>query len=260
MKVKKIILCIVTALFVLMPFCAKKVNTLPAYMQKGNPEYIINQGFLYLNQGISSKAEERFKKVLKIIPNHLRALNGLGILYLKQKRFKDSKAKFEQILKLDPLQVDVYNFLGIIFSETGNYEKSKENFLIAANSPEYKTPENAFQNLAMLEIKKGKLNSALRYANKGIEKNREFPGLYSIRGLIYEKKGFYQKALYNYERALKLSKVKNLALRMNVARSLIKMGQKNKALNILEKMLAETRSEREREIVRKLIKSIDVNN
>lgn len=256
-RLKKLNSIIILLLLMILPFCTKKVNTIPAYMQKGNPEYIINQGYQYLNQGILTKAEERFKKALRMIPNHLRALNGLGIIYLKQKKFNLSRSEFEKILQLDPRQVDAYNFLGIIYSETGNYEKSKENFLIAANSSEYKTPENAYQNLAMLEIKHKKLDSALRYIEKGIKLNRDFPGLYTVRGIIYETKGLNNKALYNYERALALAKNKDLTYKINVARGYIKTGQKTKALNILEKMLAEVKSEGEREVVRKMIKSLD---
>jgi len=254
---KKTMILLIISIVIFLPFCRKKVNTLPAFMQKGNPEYIINQGFGYINQGIYKKAEERFTKALKIMPDHLRALNGLGIIFLKQKKFKESEKKFKRILSLNPLQVDAHNFLGIVYSEMGEYDKAKENFLIAANSSEYKTPENAFQNLAMLEIKHGKLKSALRYINKGLDKNRDFSSLYSIRGLIYETKGFNQKALYNYERALFLSKNKSLPLKINVARGYIKMGLKIKALNLLEKMISEARSEKERVIVRKMIKSID---
>ncbi len=244
-------------LLLIFPACKKKVNTLPPYLTKGNPEYIINEGYMYLNQGLLNKSEERFKKALREIPNHLKALNGLGIIYLKQKKFDKSAMQFKKILKYNQSQVDANNFLGIIYSEKGEYEKAKENFLIAANTPEYKTPENAYQNLALLEIKRGKTDSALRYIEKGILKNRDFAGLYAVRGMIFDAKKLYRKALYNFEKALKLSKVKSFNLKMNVARGYIKTGQRLLALNLLEKMIAEASSEAERAIVRKMMKSLE---
>ncbi|MEN8153665.1 MAG: tetratricopeptide repeat protein [Acidobacteriota bacterium] len=254
----KKLLLISLLLFLVFPYgCRKKVNTRPGYMTKGTPDYMVNQGYRYLNSGALRISEEKFKNALKKIPNHIKAINGLGIVYLKLKKFDKSLFMFKKVISLNPDQIDAYNFMGIIYSEKGEYEPAKENFLIAANSKIYQTPENAFVNLAMLELKKGKNNSALRYIEKGITKNSEFTQLYNLRGTIYEMKGFYKKAVQSYERALLLSSADNVSLRINIARSYLKMGQKIKARNLLEKMLGEAPSENIKKQIRSMIKEAE---
>lgn len=237
--------------------CKKEVNTKPAYLTKGTPEYIVNEGYRYLNGGSLGVAEDKFKNALKKIPNYIKAINGLGIIYLKQGKFDQSLSKFKKIINLNPEKIDAYNFIGIIYSEKGEYELAKENLLIAANSDLYKTPENAFVNLAMLELKNGKRDSALRYIDKGIMKNSEFPQLHNLKGTIYEMNGSFKKAVKSYERALLLSGSTNIGLRISIAKGYQKMGQKKKALNLLEKILGEAPPENIRKQIRSMISELE---
>ena len=84
----------------------------------------------------------------------------------------------------------------------GNYEQAKEKLLAAANAEDYLTPENAFANLAVLEIKFEKYDSALRYAEKGILMNRRFAPVYNLKGLALENLGQLAEALENFEKAI----------------------------------------------------------
>lgn len=238
-------------------FCKKEVKTIPNYMRKGTLEYHTNQGNMHLNHGSLNIAMEQFKKALKKNPGYLRASMGLGIVYLKQTKFKESLSIFTEVAKRYPSNADAFNFIGIIHTELGNYELAKENYLIAANSDKYSTPENAFLNLALLEIKLKRHNNALRYIEKGLVKNPEFVSLYNLRGSIFEQKGFYKKAVYNYERALQLSMLKDINIKINIARGYIKMGQSIKAINLLEKMLGETPSAEVRKLIASMIKQAE---
>lgn len=238
-------------------FCKKEVKTIPNYMRKGTLEYHINLGNRYLNQGSLNIAMEQFNKALKKKPGYLRASIGLGIVYLKQAKFKESLRIFNEVVKRYPSNGDAFNFIGIIHTELGNYELAKENYLIAANSDKYSTPENAFLNLALLEIKLKRLDNALRYIEKGLIKNLEFVSLYNLKGSIFEQKGFYKKAVYNYERALQLSRVKDIGIKINIARGYIKMGQRIKAINLLEKMLGEAPSSEVRKLIARMIKQAE---
>ncbi len=250
-----IFLLITTVMF--FTFCKKEVKTIPDYLRKGTPENYIHTGYGFLSQGSLNIAGEHFKKALKKRPDSLKAMNGLGIVFLKQMKFEESLKQFKKILRYTPGNPDVYNFIGIIYSEQGKYELAKQSFLIAANSDHYRTPENAFLNLALIELKKEKPDSALRYIEKGLIKNPEFVQLYNLKGKIFEKKGFYKKAVYNYERALKLSQIKDIGIKINVARGYIKMGQRSKALNLLEKMIGEAPSVEIRTLILNMIKQVE---
>ena len=88
-------------------------------------------------------------------------------------------------------------------------------------------------------------------------KNPEFVSLYNVRGSIYEQKGFYKQAVYNYERALQLSMGKDVGIKLNIARGYLKMGQRGKALNLLEEMLGETPSAEIRKVIIGMIKEAE---
>jgi len=253
---KPLLLLVITIIF-LFSSCKKEVKTIPDYLRKGTAEYSMNSGYKHLNQGTLNIAMEQFKKALKKKPGLMNASMGLGIVYLKQMKFRESLKIFTDVVKRYPSNADAFNYIGIIHTELGNYELAKENYLIAANSPKYNTPENAFLNLALLELKRKRLDSALRYLEKGLIKNSEFVSLYNLRGSIFEQKGFYKKAVYNYERALQLSMVKDINIKINIARGYIKMGKRIKALNLLEQMLGEAPSAGVRKIITGMIKQIE---
>ena len=203
---RKIKLLILITTLIFFSFCRKDVKTIPDHLRKGTAEYYMNNGYKSLNLGSLNIAMEQFRKALKKKPGLMKSSMGLGIVYLKQRKFKESLKLFTDIAKHYPSNADAFNFMGIIHSELGNYESAKENFLIAANSQHYSTPENAFLNLALLEVKAKRLDNALRYIEKGIINNPEFVSLFNLKGSIYEEKGFYKKAKALYEQSL-MSKI-----------------------------------------------------
>ncbi len=254
---KKTLFILLVMIIFLFSFCKKEVKTIPDYLKKGTAEYDMNMGYTHLNHGTLNIAMEQFKKALKKKPGMMNASMGLGIVYLRQMKFEDSLKEFTNIVKRYPLNADAFNFLGVIHTELGNYELAKENYLIAANSNKYSTPENAFLNLALLELKLKRPDNALRYIEKGLIKNPEFVSLYNVKGSIFEQKGFYKEAVYNYERALQLSRANDISIKINIARGYIKMGKRSSALNLLEKMLGEAPSAEVREVIRSMIKQVE---
>jgi len=254
---QKVTIIILAMALIFLSFCKKDVKTIPDYLRKGTAEYHTNNGYKNMNHGALDVAGEEFRKALKKKPLMMKANMGLGIVYLKQMKFDKSLALFRKVAKRQPDNADAFNFMGVIHSEKGNYKLAKENFLIAAHSKTYATPENAYLNLALLEAKAKNPDSALRYIEKGLVENPEFVSLYNLRGTIYEKKGFYKKAVYNYERALHLSRVEDIGIRINIARGYIKMGKRRQALNLLEKMMGEAPSLEVRKIITSMIRQAE---
>ncbi len=257
MMIKKKSVTLILAILMVISFCKKDVKIIPNYLRKGTVEYHTNMGYKYMSLGSFDASAKQFQIALKKRPMFMRAVMGLGIVYLKQMKFKMSLQEFKKIIDKNPDNADAFNFIGIIHSEQGNYKLAKENFLVAANSKTYSNPENAFLNLAMLEMKQKRSDKALRYIEKGLIKNPEFVQLYNLRGNIYENKGFYKKAVSNYERALQLSRVKDISIKINVARGYIKMGQSDKALSLLENMLGDAPSTQVRRLILDMIKQIE---
>ena len=149
----------------------------------------------------------------------------------------------------------MHNFLGVIYTEANKYDLAKEHLLIAANSNKYDTPENAFANLARLEIAHNKYESAKRYIQKGLIKNNEFAPLLNYLGIVLEHEGNFREAIFNYEKAIAARE--DVSYLINIGRVYIKIGQKEKALDVLEQALSKTESDRLRDEVRTMIKSLE---
>jgi len=229
----------------------------PNRLKPGTPEYLMHEGIFYLNSGNIELAEKKLLKALKKKPTLIGAVNGLGIVYLQKREFKKSIGYFNQVVRTNPDSYDAYNYLGVAYTELGEYNLAKENLLRAANAEKYRTPENAFVNLSMLEIRQGRYDAALRYVEKGLEKNARFPPLCNLMGVIYENQENFPEALKWYEKALSLLTEEDVTFLVNLGRVYSKMGQKDKALDTLEKALSKAYSPDMQEQIRTMIKSLE---
>lgn len=239
--------------------CGKK-NPNVQYSQRLQPdtaEYYLNEGILYLNSGDLNTAEQKLMKAIKKKPTLVDAILGLGIINLNRGNFKQAVEYFQQVVRINSNSFDAYNFLGVAYSELGEYNIAKENLLIAANAEKYKTPENAYANLATLEIKQKRYESALRYIEKGMEKNDKFAQLYNLKGVVMENVGKLDDAIAWYQKALTFLKAEDATILINIARIYTKMGNKGKAMDMLEKALPSATSPEIKEQIRNLIKDLE---
>jgi tetratricopeptide (TPR) repeat protein len=196
-------------------------------------------------------------EALKKSPDLEGALNALGLVYLYRRDFTKSITYFKKLLAKSPTFYDAYNSLGLIYTELNQYNQAKESLLIAANANGYPTPENAFVNLAMLEFKNDRLDAALRYAEKALEKNRNFAPIYNIKGIIAEKENKNEEAISYFKKALSLLTEEDISILINMAQVYIKTGGRKEALDLLEKALTKAKSNIMKEYIRNLIKTVE---
>jgi len=235
----------------------KKNPRYPNRLKPGTPEYLLHEGLFYLNSGNLVLAEKKLLKALKKKPTLIGAVNGLGVVYLHMRDFKKSIGYFTQVLRTNPDSYDAYNYLGVAYTELGEYNLAKENLLRAANAKKYRTPENAFVNLAMLEIRQERYDAALRYVEKGLEKNERFPPLCNLMGVILEHQEKFPEALKWYEKALSLLTEEDVTFMVNLGRVYSKLGKKDKALDTLEKALSKAYSPEMKEQIRTMLKGLE---
>lgn len=252
---KKVIL-MVAAATMLLSCGGKRPRTVPGQLQPGSAEYLANEGIGYLNNGKLGLAADRLEAALKKNPRLVPALNGMALVHVYRREFPKAVDLLERLLQVSPQFYDAHNLLGTAYSEMGDYEQAKENLLIAANAQEYQTPENAFANLAMLEMKFKKHDSALRYAEKGLLLNRRFAPLFNLKGLALENLGRFPEAGESFDRALLLLPAPDPLILVNGARVAARLGERRKALDQLEQALGMTQDEALKTEIMRLIKSL----
>jgi superkiller protein 3 len=201
----------------------------------------------------------RFQQALKKDPAITVAINGLGVIYLNRRQLERAEAQFKKLLQINPRYIDAYNQLGIIYIEKKEYDKAKQHLLTAANAEKYRTPENAYLNLANLEMRRKRPDAALRYVEKGIKANKFFAPLYNVKGLILEGQRKYEDALYNYKKSLNLLEEENVFYLINMGRVLGFLGRKSKALDALERALVKAPSKNLKDQIQQLIKALEKN-
>lgn len=238
-------------------FVIPLVNLFSAEVKMDSAEYFLNDGLMNLNTGNVDLAEKQLLKAIKKKPTLVDAMHGLGVVYLQKRDFKKSVEYFQKVVKINQYNYDAFNYLGVAYSELGEYMIAKENLLLAANAERYRTQENAFVNLAMLEIKQKRFDAALRYIEKGLEKNGRFAPLYNLKGIILENQGNLQEAMTWYEQGLSLLKEEDPSYLINISRVYIKLGQKEKALDMLEKALPKAYNDDMKKQIREMIKGLE---
>jgi Tfp pilus assembly protein PilF len=244
-------------IFLLQACGGSKPQTVPGQMQPDSAEYLANQGVGYLNEGQLDQAEKSLLKALQKKPQLVSALHALGLVYVYRRDFVKAIDTINRLIQVNPKFYDAYNLLGTIYTEQGNYQQAKEKLLLAANAEEYLTPENAFANLAVLEIKFEKYTAALRYAEKGLLLNRRFAPLYNLKGLALENLNEFTQALENYDKALALLNHPDSGYLINSARVSAKLGDKKKALNNLELALGNAQDPAQKAEIMKMIRQLD---
>jgi tetratricopeptide (TPR) repeat protein len=234
-----------------------KPRTAPGQMQPGSAEFLANEGVRHLNDGRLDQAEKSLLESLQKNPRLEPALNALGLVYVYRRDFAKAIDTLNRLIQISPQFYDAYNLLGTVYTEMGNYQQAKEKLLAAANAEVYLTPENAFANLAVLEIKFGKFDSALRYAEKGLLLNRRFAPLFNLKGMALENLNKPVEALENYEKALALLTIPDPGYLVNSARLLSRLGNKKKALDNLELALGKARDAAQKAEIIKMIKILE---
>ena len=114
-------------------------------------------------------AQNLYEKVLKIYPNHSRALNNLGILSYSLNNNDQAIKYFQKAIDVNPLEADAYNNLGTIFKNLNKTEKAIECFTKAVEiNPKQ---ADAYNNLGILFKELREYKKALKFIENSIEIN-----------------------------------------------------------------------------------------
>lgn len=155
-------------------------------------------GFALMNTNKCEEAIASFENANKINPSNTDIFAGWGMALMKLKKYNEAHEKFMESVRLNK-----YNFMALLLAaimevRMGQYNdaEAKLNFLANVNPNETNTYE-----YANLKYIKKDYDSAIHYANKALEFNKNMLPAYLLLGKLYTIKGDKDLSLQAYKTA-----------------------------------------------------------
>ena len=196
----------------------------------------INKALQYHQSGQLQKAEEIYKKILEIDPNHSDSLhlsgiiahqvgkndiavnlinkaiqqnpkspiyyNNLGIALKDQDRLSEAISSYQKALDLEPAYADAYNNMGNAFKDQGKLDEAISSYQKALQL----RPDDAevYNNLGNAFKDQGRLDEAISSYQKALELNPDLAKVYNNLGAAFKDQGRLDEAISSYQKALRL--------------------------------------------------------
>ena len=167
------------------------------------------KGMAFKEMGDTAKAASSFQTTVEQDPDYYDAYMQLGLLFAARKN-KMALDYYNSALKINPRSIEAWYALGIFFQENGMHKKAIESYynILDIDSDHV----NAHYNLGYVhsEYLGDHKTAIIHYGNAILYKPSYFEAYY-MRGYSYERLKEYEKALENYNQALKLNPEYSLA-------------------------------------------------
>ncbi len=151
----------------------------------GSPERVIDKqqvaetnlrlGVGYLQQGRIDAALEKMQKALAAKPDYARAHSAIALVYQRLGKYAEAEHHFEEALELQPDDAATHNNFGVFLCQQRRFDAAEKHFLKAIESPNYKTPAQAYENLGVCAMAKPDLDEAEKYFRRALQIDPRMP-------------------------------------------------------------------------------------
>lgn len=177
-------------------------------------------GLEYLRQGNLDLALSRLERSLELDEGNAAAHQYIAEVYRQMGKADAAETHYRRALRLDNNNPMLLNNYGAFLCERKRFSAAEEFFLRAANAPSYRTPELAYENLALCALEMDDLERARDYFRKALEIRPSLPqSLYQMAEISY-RNGEYLSARGFIERYHALGQTRQsleLAIRVEEA-------------------------------------------
>jgi len=186
--------------------------------------------------GRLAEAEQVYRQILAVEPNHVDALHLTGLLLAKLGRWDESGECFRQVLRLQPDNGVAHNNLGNVLNEQGRADEAIECFraALAANP----ALVEAHNNLGSAFSSRGQLAAAIEHYREAVRIAPNYAEGYYNLGIALKDHGQTTEAIACYREALRIQPALTQA-QFNLAGLLREQGMLDEALEAFQKIVAE---------------------
>jgi tetratricopeptide (TPR) repeat protein len=214
--------------------CAPTQKQIEAQREK-DPQYQYERAVVCMQYGLRDEAFPYLNRAIALDPRHYLSFNLLGLAYMMNGNLPEAIKAFRACVGVAPANFsEVHNNLGTALQESNQVEAAEAAFKKAY---EIDQNYNASYNLAKLYFGQAKLEPALDYVRKSLQKYGRSLLAWNLQGLILDSQEKYDDAMACFQQALKIiAGEPNVSF--NLATSLYKNGQVARAKELLEKTRA----------------------
>ena len=187
-------------------------------------------------------AENLYKKILKINPNHFGSIFYLGVLSLEANNLDKAKQLFQKAIQMQPNYAPAHNNLGIVTRELGEPEKAVSSYQAAIKIQPNYVP--AHHNLGAIFQKMREHQKAINCFQKVIQIKFNYGPTHYNLGMVYIELGEFEKAINSYQMAVKYEP-ENLAhfyYLSDLKKEILNSNLKNKIYEIIKRRNATKRN------------------
>lgn len=166
-----------------------------------NLELLHELATTYIRSEQDEQALAIYQQILQKDRNDYGALIGLGGIYRRMGRFEESVNVLEQALSLDGDSVQTFYTLGFTYKQMGHFDDALEcfNHVIEQNPGDIL----AYNHLGTIYSLRGDSKNAVASYRRGLQLDTNHPILHYNLAQEYEKLGYYDEVISEYEAALR---------------------------------------------------------
>ncbi len=162
---------------------------------------LLSTAFMVQQSGKPIKASNLFRKMLKIDPQNVDALHGLGLCYAQRQQYDKAIKWIRKAIKIAPNVAGFHNNLGNAYKKIGQIDLALQHYREALR---LKTPyPDAHNNLGALLFKMGKIKEATQELERAVQSDPEKINAHYNLASCYAKQDRFQDALTHYLIVLK---------------------------------------------------------
>ena len=162
----------------------------------------LTKALQYYQTGKFNKAEEIYKKILEIDPDHSESLHLLGVIARKVGKNNIAMNLIKKAIRLNPGNPFYYNNLGNTFKNQGMFNEAIASYNKALKiKPDL---SEAYYNLGNVLKVQGRLDEAVSCYQKALDIKPDLPEAHNNMGVVLKDQGKFFEAIYSFKKALKI--------------------------------------------------------
>lgn len=217
--------------------CASSRNQRESLVKDKKARIFYDQGTQELADKEYTVALTHLKQAYQYAPNNTHILNNLGMAYYFKGASGTAIKYIQRSIKVDPKNSAARMNLATIYMKNKEYGKAESEYLRITEDLTYMAQFRTYYNLGILKQGQGNMPEAIKYFERAIKENENYcPAHYQL-GLYYYKTASFKKAYKKFQDASFGVCYNNPIPHFSQAKTLIKLGQFEKARITLNKIV-----------------------